>query len=143
MALCRERLVDTPDEENRVCCTCSAPAHRTCIKCNMVYYCDRKCQLADWPAHKQRCKVLQVAVVPCSVLMRLRCTEHATAHDNLWHVYMWKDHSVKLVAACNADGIQELKAATRKILDDGEEIQDSQTRQILYEHLQLFRNKKK
>lgn len=32
-----------------------------CGKCKRQYYCDRQCQLAEWPDHKRECKRLQAA----------------------------------------------------------------------------------
>lgn len=29
-----------------------------CGRCNQIWYCDRRCQKADWPWHKQECSVL-------------------------------------------------------------------------------------
>lgn len=31
---------------------------KTCSNCHSTSYCDSKCQVADWPSHKQQCKSL-------------------------------------------------------------------------------------
>ena len=48
------------------CCTtivgareADAPRGKRCSRCQVVRYCGRACQLADWPAHKAACRELQ------------------------------------------------------------------------------------
>lgn len=45
-----------------VCFTCKAarPTLLRCVKCHDITYCDKKCQLADWPLHKVECKTVQL-----------------------------------------------------------------------------------
>jgi len=45
--------------KSRVCETCQkTDACKTCSRCRKVYYCCRKCQVADWKEHKEVCKKL-------------------------------------------------------------------------------------
>ena len=34
---------------------CAKPGHRSCARCKQAWYCERKCQLRDWPTHKLVC----------------------------------------------------------------------------------------
>ena len=34
---------------------CAKPGHRSCSRCGQAWYCERKCQLRDWPTHKLVC----------------------------------------------------------------------------------------
>ena len=34
---------------------CTKPGHRGCTRCKQAWYCERKCQLRDWPTHKLVC----------------------------------------------------------------------------------------
>lgn len=38
------------------CKTCGRLAKKKCQGCEVVRYCDRKCQKADWPNHKSHCE---------------------------------------------------------------------------------------
>ena len=40
------------------CAVCSEPATQRCQQCKSSYYCSREHQLADWTAHKARCKAI-------------------------------------------------------------------------------------
>lgn len=42
------------DGEN-FCANCSKPAIKRCLRCKQAYYCDAKCQKADWLVHKHNC----------------------------------------------------------------------------------------
>lgn len=34
-----------------------------CSRCKLAYYCDKKCQMADWPVHKLHCKEQLAAAI--------------------------------------------------------------------------------
>jgi len=38
------------------CSQCRKPAKSRCGNCSMAYYCDKTCQRAHWPLHKEECK---------------------------------------------------------------------------------------
>ena len=46
---------------NRVCDHCESEGRpknlMLCNRCCLTFYCNRRCQVADWPRHKQRCCV--------------------------------------------------------------------------------------
>lgn len=44
--------------EDPKCASCGEPATQRCSKCKSVWYCSRECQLKDWKAHKEMCKML-------------------------------------------------------------------------------------
>ena len=44
--------------EDPKCGCCGEPATQRCSKCKSVWYCSRECQLKDWKAHKEMCKML-------------------------------------------------------------------------------------
>lgn len=49
----------------RECFACGAGGARQCCSaCIVALYCNRECQLANWRAHKHRCKLLRLRVVP-------------------------------------------------------------------------------
>ncbi|XP_050688240.1 zinc finger MYND domain-containing protein 10-like isoform X3 [Eriocheir sinensis] len=48
-----ELLPDTPS-----CASCGSPAGQRCSRCHNEWYCRRKCQVEDWPKHKQLCDLL-------------------------------------------------------------------------------------
>lgn len=54
-----EKQEDTSEKvlqsSTNVCATCNKPAEKKCFQCKSVYYCDRKCQVDDWPNHKIIC----------------------------------------------------------------------------------------
>lgn len=43
---------------SNICAVCSEPATQRCQQCKSSYYCSREHQLADWTAHKARCKAI-------------------------------------------------------------------------------------
>lgn len=47
------------------CISCRARKERNsfllCSRCKKAQYCDRSCQIADWPRHKEHCKILATA----------------------------------------------------------------------------------
>jgi len=46
-------------------CICGITGDKLCGKCRKVYYCSRDCQAADFPKHKNVCKIIkEVVVVP-------------------------------------------------------------------------------
>lgn len=45
-------------ESDPTCAKCRNAASNRCSKCHSEWYCSRKCQVEDWPTHKQICKVL-------------------------------------------------------------------------------------
>lgn len=45
-------------ENDPTCARCKSDASSRCSKCHSEWYCSRKCQVEDWPTHKQICKVL-------------------------------------------------------------------------------------
>ena len=50
----------SPISTTFACSFCQAPAARsTCSKCAAIRYCSKECQAAQWPAHKEMCKVIK------------------------------------------------------------------------------------
>uniref|UniRef100_A0A914LQE2 MYND-type domain-containing protein n=1 Tax=Meloidogyne incognita TaxID=6306 RepID=A0A914LQE2_MELIC len=41
--------------EKTKCENCQKEAKLKCSKCSTAYYCDRNCQIKDWPEHKKNC----------------------------------------------------------------------------------------
>ena len=53
-------LVRSAVKNKRLCPTCKSDGCRLkCTKCKAVAYCDRECQIADWPKHKVICREFQ------------------------------------------------------------------------------------
>ena len=52
-----ESVVDSPN----VCGNCMKQGEefQRCIGCKFVRYCSKKCQVTDWPSHKQLCQSIQ------------------------------------------------------------------------------------
>lgn len=44
-----------PEEEKEYCLVCGKESTTRCSACQNVYYCSRKCQTANWKAHKRGC----------------------------------------------------------------------------------------
>jgi len=44
--------------EDPKCASCGEPATQRCSKCKSEWYCTRECQLKQWKAHKDVCKML-------------------------------------------------------------------------------------
>ena len=42
----------------RPCATCGASAHRKCVNCKGIYYCNVECQRKGWESHKKDCRRL-------------------------------------------------------------------------------------
>lgn len=53
-------------ESDPTCARCKADASNRCSKCHSEWYCSRKCQVEDWPIHKQICKVLAQTSKPAA-----------------------------------------------------------------------------
>jgi hypothetical protein len=51
------------EKESSGCSHCGAELSdpKRCTKCKSVRYCNRECQVADWPKHKKQCKKLAAA----------------------------------------------------------------------------------
>lgn len=47
-------------------CEAASPRGRRCGGCEVVRYCCKACQIADWPAHKAACRELQRAAAATS-----------------------------------------------------------------------------
>uniref|UniRef100_A0A0P4W2S5 Zinc finger MYND domain-containing protein 10 n=2 Tax=Scylla olivacea TaxID=85551 RepID=A0A0P4W2S5_SCYOL len=41
-----------------ICTSCGGPASQRCSRCHNQWYCNRKCQVKDWPQHKKLCDLL-------------------------------------------------------------------------------------
>ncbi|XP_045137573.1 zinc finger MYND domain-containing protein 10-like isoform X2 [Portunus trituberculatus] len=41
-----------------MCTSCGGPASQRCSRCHNQWYCNRKCQVKDWPQHKKVCDLL-------------------------------------------------------------------------------------
>ncbi len=55
----RERAL-APLEDKKTCPHCYAEdCPQKCAKCKAVWYCNKECQVADWPKHKNICKIYQ------------------------------------------------------------------------------------
>lgn len=44
------------DNYEHHCAQCQATAIKKCSKCELSFYCSRKCQVQNWPIHKQICR---------------------------------------------------------------------------------------
>lgn len=47
-----------PSMPAKICSRCTKAGTKRCVKCRVVYYCSRQCQLDGWPSHKARCREL-------------------------------------------------------------------------------------
>lgn len=46
------------DIRKKICDYCKSEKNdlKICSKCKLCRYCDKECQVKDWPVHKRRCK---------------------------------------------------------------------------------------
>lgn len=51
-----EKMVPFASDTSQVCGNCKKIATKKCYQCGEVYYCDRECQVTDWPQHKLQCR---------------------------------------------------------------------------------------
>ncbi len=61
-----------------------------CGRCHYAHYCNRKCQQADWPSHKQHCAKIAAQENVTDDMRRLQLIQHRVHHDETWSAELLK-----------------------------------------------------
>ena len=65
-----------PSIPAKICSRCTKAGSKRCVKCRVVYYCSKECQIANWSSHKSRCKEL------CKSHMRVAFSDEEPVINN-------------------------------------------------------------
>ncbi|XP_038048056.1 uncharacterized protein LOC119722103 [Patiria miniata] len=66
---------------HKTCASCgrTAPNISECASCNSAWYCNKKCQRSDWPAHKENCNKIKSLIIKLSIKLAARNSKLASS----------------------------------------------------------------
>jgi hypothetical protein len=134
MALSTSRLLNpTPS----TCSLCGKKAGKSCSRCEAPY-CSTACQVQDWRqqgGHKEKCKVIQVAVIPNYVLALFGAREVCESSE-VFHLMRWTRDGVERLAECGLITLQQIRDAVNDSLQ-GKTLQQGDIYNLLKDTLKL------